>query len=112
MNNYSELKQFLGSRSRKKLMNNTWAIDLGEDCVGIELYHTTILKFCSDDSIILNSGGWKTVTTKDRMNRYSNNFRVYQEKFVWYVHYFDIHYIYEDYMILNPDGTVSYLDRR
>lgn len=34
----------------------------------IRLHGTDIVRKRADDSFVLNSGGWKTVTTKDRMN--------------------------------------------
>lgn len=54
-------------------------------------YHDTdILRF-SDDAIILDSGGWRTATTKLRMNQASSQFglgiHVYQSKGKWYVNY-------------------------
>lgn len=40
-------------------------------------------------AIVLNTGGWRTATTKVRMNQTSNQFclgyRVYQEKGNWFV---------------------------
>ena len=40
-------------------------------------------------TIALSSGGWETVTTKQRINQaseqYHCGFRVYQKNFVWYV---------------------------
>lgn len=52
-------------------------------------YHSTeIVKF-NDSKIILNSGGWRTYTTKTRMNQVANtfglDFGVSQNDFEWYV---------------------------
>ena len=57
----------------------------------IVTYHATqIVKF-NNKEIILNSGGWKTQTTKTRMNQASNQFglgyRVFQENFYWFIQY-------------------------
>ena len=55
------------------------------------VYHSTAVVQFDDDKIILNSGGWETVTTKTRMNQASNEyglgFDVYQVDFTWYVAY-------------------------
>lgn len=56
-------------------------------------YHDTdVVRF--DDprlKIVLNTGGWKTATTKTRMNQASNQFgleyEVYQKKGDWFVDY-------------------------
>ena len=52
-------------------------------------YHSTeVVKFNTDE-IILNSGGWHTVTTKLRMNQASYQFGlgfyVHQRQFEWFV---------------------------
>jgi hypothetical protein len=56
----------------------------------VTLYNTDIVKV-SYDSIILNTGGWDTPTTKTRMNQTSNQFnlgfRVYQKNYSWFVDY-------------------------
>jgi hypothetical protein len=53
------------------------------------IYHSTpVVKF-NHAKIILNHGGYKTITTKLRMNQTSNQFnlgfRVYQKDFDWFV---------------------------
>lgn len=52
-------------------------------------YHETQVVRWNDRQIILNSDGWRTATTKNRMNQTSNQFnlgfRVYQQNFDWYV---------------------------
>jgi len=58
----------------------------GDTCVR---YHDTVVVRFNDDKIVLNTGGWKTVTTKARMNQTSNQydlgFQVSQSNFEWYV---------------------------
>lgn len=52
-------------------------------------YHDTIVVRWNPFKIILDSGGWNTVTTKRRMNQTANEFHlgfgVYQSKGDWYV---------------------------
>ena len=52
-------------------------------------YHDTEVVGLDDSRIILNSGGWNTVTTLRRMNqaaqRFLLHFHVYQEKHEWFV---------------------------
>jgi hypothetical protein len=68
--------------------NNTTVRSSGEELVCI-LHRTTIV--CKrGNTVWLNSGGWRTVTTKTRMNQFANqycggSFRVFQDKGEWYV---------------------------
>lgn len=54
----------------------------------IRYHHTDVVKFNSK-KIILNSDGWKTATTKTRMNQasvqFGLGFHVWQEKGQWFV---------------------------
>ncbi len=73
--------QQIGRHATKVITLNGWT------CVD---YHaTTVVKF-NYEQITLNSGGWRTSTTKNRMNQISNQFDlgfyVYQKNFEWFVH--------------------------
>ena len=68
----------------KLLKNNTLEINYADNTVGIRLHQTDIITIKPNGNQILNSGGWKTPTTKERINYYSNA-RIYQEKGVWYI---------------------------
>jgi hypothetical protein len=54
-------------------------------------YHETDVVHVTDNKIILNTGGWRTVTTKARMNQtshmYNLGFYVYQRNHEWFVEY-------------------------
>jgi len=52
----------------------------------IKLYATDILQF-KGNKIILSSGGYKTVTTKTRINQFlqDRGFKVYQKKGEWFI---------------------------
>ena len=55
------------------------------------VYHSTkVVKF-NNNTITLNTGGWKTNTTKNRMNQTSQQFdlgfNVYQKNWEWYLEY-------------------------
>lgn len=55
------------------------------------VYHSTIVVKWNGDEIVLDTGGYETVTTKLRMNQastqYGLGFYVYQKDFQWYVKY-------------------------
>lgn len=99
--------------------------------VGVKLHRTIVVKYYRNGRVQFNSDGWRTVTTRDRMNCYapranwneeSKKFeglvvRVYTEKRIMYMvtsigstsMWNDPNakkYIYEDNMIIYPDGRV------
>lgn len=64
-------------------------------CVSVEgdetrvIYRGTTVVRWSHDTIVLDTGGWKSVTTKTRMNQAANQFGlgfgVFQRDFEWFV---------------------------
>lgn len=90
--NYSDADEMLTGRcaQRRKLANNTYLERRfgggdRENCtaIAVRLHATDIVTFHPDGSTVLDSGGWRTVTTKQRMNE--AGFNVWQERGVWYV---------------------------
>jgi hypothetical protein len=68
--------------------------------VTMVVYHSTpVVKF-TESKIILNTGGWNTQTTKNRMNQASNQFGLgYQVRIkngTWVVEYGDLKIPFED----------------
>lgn len=86
MTHAEAVKMVRGKRNKdsRKIGNNTYAEILSDNTVAIKLHSTYVVKIRDDDTYTLNSGGWQTVTTKDRINQYSP-VRVYQRDFTWYV---------------------------
>ncbi len=77
----------LGKRQSRKVGNNTYLEKLNDGDIGVRLHNTYIVRYTHDGKIILNSGGWRTVTTKARINKFiPSNCYVSQEKFYWYFH--------------------------
>lgn len=56
----------------------------------VQYHATVVVTVKSDGTVILDTGGWRTVTTKLRMNQASNqfglNYQVSQKDGEWYVH--------------------------
>jgi hypothetical protein len=74
----------------------------------IRLHHTDIVTVKANGDIVLNSGGWQTVTTKDRMNcKAIYPWRIYQMNKIWYVHTGDNKHVFADGITLHADGTVT-----
>lgn len=68
-------------------------------------YHTTDVVSYNAENIILNSGGWRTSTTKSRMNQASAEFGlgfgVYQKDSAWIVRFGGNEEMFEDGMALD-----------
>ena len=84
---YAKAKQLAESAKDKAkgkpLENNTRAIMRGEN-VAVRLHQTDILTFSPDGAVTYNSGGWRTVTTKDRMNEYGPA-RIWSDRGTWHI---------------------------
>lgn len=68
----------------KIIANNTLEIDFQNGIKAIRLHNTNIITFQKNGNIILNSGGWRTLTTKDRLNQYTP-FTIFSVKGIWYI---------------------------
>jgi hypothetical protein len=95
----------------KPLENNTRLIKTDKG-YGIKLHNTVVVEILSGDKYILNTGGWQTVTTKDRINNYSPA-RLWQQKSIWYINTEDSQKIaYEDGMKIDKNGNPTDLKTR
>lgn len=90
----------IGNRMRRKVGNNTYAEIFQDGTVGIMLHSTYVVKIHPDNTYTLNSGGWQTLTTKDRINQYSPK-RVYQRDYQWYVSLNGKEYPFMDGMVVS-----------
>lgn len=71
-------------RDRRKVAHNTYAHRVA-DGVAIRLHATDVVTFTDAGTVRLDSGGWRTVTTRDRQNRYAPAARVNQSDGVTWV---------------------------
>lgn len=81
---YSQAGIFIGNHKRRKLCNNTYIEHIGNGCIGIKLHNTYVVKMYPNDDYELNTGGFRTKVTMNRMNKYSPA-NVYQKDYEWYV---------------------------
>jgi len=66
--------------------NNTLEIYYTDNSRAIRLHHTDIITF-KGNHFTLDSGGWRTLTTKERINRYlPQRLYLYQENNIWYIY--------------------------
>ena len=95
----------------KPVHNNTRVLQVDEESVGLKLHDTTIVYYYPDGRIRLDTGGWKTLTTKDRINAYTP-FRVWSENHIWKIQLWfrgdrGETYNYKDGMVIHPNGKVN-----
>lgn len=84
MRTYQDALDRLAGRRSRKLENNTYLETRPDGSIAVRLHSTDVVTYHQDGQIVLDSGGWQTVTTKDRINKYSP-FRVWQVRRIWYV---------------------------
>lgn len=89
----------LGNRDRKKLENNTYLVRVDDKTFGVKLHNTIVVYIHQNGRFTLDTGGWRTNTTKDRINRYGPA-SVHQNNNIWYIG----QGIFEDGVIVNGDG--------
>jgi|SRR5882724_8548968 len=104
MESFKEALEVLKGRDSRKLGNNTYLQKRGEN-IAVKLHQTDVVTYTPNGEVILSSGGWKTVTTKDRINQFSP-VRIYQKNHVWHVG----DHIFKDGMTIDASGTVKGAD--
>jgi len=67
-----------------RLENNTRLVKRGSS-FGIKLHNTCVVILHPNGSSEIRTGGWQTVTTKNRINKYSPHARITQKDYAWYI---------------------------
>jgi hypothetical protein len=72
MSTYTQVAERLTGRNHdsRKVANNTYMVR-HDDSIGIVLHNTEIVTFFPDGTIALDHGGWRTNTTKERINSWA-----------------------------------------
>lgn len=113
--NYHEAARALaGGRSKtdRPVGNNTRLQRRSETSIALRYHYTDIVVYHLDERVELNSGGWRTYTTKERLNIYTP-VMVYQTDGEWYVRsgpWGDDSastIVFADGMVWHPDGTIT-----
>ena len=73
----------LGGSEKVKLQYATTMEKIDDNCIGIKHHNTFIVKMYSNGVYELNNGGFKSRTTKKRINQYAP-INIYQYDFEWY----------------------------
>jgi hypothetical protein len=103
MQSHTEADAVLTGRckDRRKVANNTWLERHDNGDIAVRLHATDVVVYHPDESVTLNTGGWYSVTTKERMNRFTD-FSVHSVKGEWYVNIRNPDYVYLAY---DPDNS-------
>lgn len=90
------------NRDSRKVARNTYLQRRGNS-IAVQLHDTDVVTFHPDGSVTLNTGGWNTVTTRDRMNAFSP-LHVWTERGTAYVSSNGKRYRYHDGITFGPRG--------
>ena len=93
--------------SKRRLANNT-RLTRGAENEGVlvvTLHSTDIVTLYPSGRVVLNMGGWNTVTTRDRMNQFSPVERVWSESGQAFCQWHGKEYAFERTVTCFPDGT-------
>ena len=84
---HDECANLLGKRDEMRLSGNTWLGRRRGDAYAIKLHGTDVVTFHPSGYIAFATGGWRTVTTKRRLNvvARAHGYRVFQRDFAWYL---------------------------
>jgi hypothetical protein len=83
---------------------NTLEITYKNGNRAIRFHDTDIITFKKDGDIILTTGGWHTITTKERLSKPFSPFYITSRKGIWYINETIIFY---DGIVLNEKGEVK-----
>lgn len=93
-------QSLLKKRESKKLCNNTYLHRHEDGTISVRLHDTDIIVIHEDDSYDLFTGGWRTNTTKDRLNAYAP-IHLSARNGIWY---FEDGAIFEEGIIVDKYG--------
>jgi hypothetical protein len=103
---YSSAEAYLGSKEKRKLAHETYLVRVGNDLV-IRYHDTNVVVYHADRSITLDSGGWRSPTTRRRFEEFGS-VPIEQRDSSWFVRWWGREYIFDDGMRLRPDASVIY----
>lgn len=105
---YRTCVEMLGGRDRKKLAGNTYLVRMDDGSVVVLFHSTPILRYRADDTCVVSSGGYRTVTTKARLNDYGPVL-LWAKKGAWWWGLDGMEMQFRDGVIydLYPDGSVK-----
>ena len=81
---YADAAALLGSVTMRKIGHNTYLERGLGASIGVRFHATTVVRFHADGTMTLDAQGYRTSTTKERMNRYlPDGYRIFQKAGTW-----------------------------
>ncbi len=105
MMSYGQAAMKLGTKDSAKVANNTYLVRIDFNTIAVRHQNTHVVLIRRNGMYTLNSGGWRTLTTKDRINAYSPA-RLFQKAREWYLQTPNSVVPYRDNMVVNDKGDV------
>lgn len=115
--NYQKADEYLGKKTDRpigtgratRLVRHS---GVPGDSIHLKLHDTYVVTWYADGRIELNSGGWRTVTTKARINEHlERGYGISQVRGQWYLTRYQDEFedvcLYDDGLIINPDDTIT-----
>jgi len=81
----TQMMEGIEATESKIVGHNTVAYTKPDGTRVVRLHHTDILEFTKDGRTIFNSGGWKTMTTKEQINALQKVATIIKDKGLWYL---------------------------
>ena len=104
---HEDLNDELGKRSEKKIGNNTVLRRLSNGDIAIRYHYTDIITINIMDNIKVNTGGWDTSTTIQRLNKLlPDNVHLYKKKGELFIKGSNGTFEFMDGMIVNQNGDI------
>ena len=104
---YSKVVSELGDQEEVKIGNNTWVVRLDDTSVAIRHWRTNIITYYKNGDIIVDTNGWWTTTTKQRLNVFlPYNMSVHTGKRCNILSKADKDYEYTDGILIDGSGKV------
>ena len=106
---FNDLVDFLKGKESRKIGNNTFVERISDFEIGVRYHRTMIVKMDPTGVLTISTGGWETVTTKDRLNQFlrCRGVSIFQKKGNWYINGTNETLPYQDGMQVLSDGHVS-----
>jgi hypothetical protein len=101
---YPNCQEILAKRESKKLANNTY-LYRKDNVFCVKLHNTDVVTIYDDDRQSINSGGYLTKTTKDRINTFSFA-SVFQERGLWFLRQNNEKIPFFDGIEINSSGSI------
>lgn len=99
---YQQANNILGMKTKHVIKNKRATyLQRNEDSIALVYHNTPVVTYHKDNSIKLNSGGYRSLTTKARMNSaLGNRAYVFQKNHKWYLAANGMNYSFVDGVIV------------